>query len=517
MITRVYRGYRPRGLVEYLFGPGKANDHENPRLVTVWDSRVEQWQPNNVGDEFDFDLEALVAAMQAPIKAAGLPVTDPDPDNPRHRRYFRAHDGQQVQRPGPVLHLAIRNDDNDRILSDQQWRHIAEEMMHRSGIAIRGDAGAPRWLAVRHDDYGIHIMAVLVRQDTLRRTYPSYYKLKLRDAAAEMEARYGLIPTAPADRTAARNPSRAEDERASRSGRAEPVRETLRKVVSQAAACSINVDDLAHRIRAAGYLVAIRYDPGRAPCGYSVADPTYTNAQGVPVRFGGGKLAPDLSLPKLETRWSQAMSGRSASGVLEGAPADVWERHTREALERSRLALIDDPSRADGIAHATGEVRTALDAREGRLTGSSGDSWDRASRAPHRPVPATCVVADELRWMARGLGNTGTGAAASVELTAALAALALQIAAIMQDQGRTHQARAARRASQRQQQPTATHPPVRSGPSNPARGESGRDLQRNRLERPARQAGQSASLRYRPEPDPHSPKRDGSQERGRDR
>ena len=33
------------------------------------------------------------------------------------------------------------------------------------GLAPHGDASAVRWVAVRHDDYGIHVVATLVRQD----------------------------------------------------------------------------------------------------------------------------------------------------------------------------------------------------------------------------------------------------------------------------------------------------------------------------------------------------------------
>jgi hypothetical protein len=64
-----------------------------------------------------------------------------------------------------VWHCSVRNHETDRVLSDQQWRHIAGEIMAAVGLAPHGDPDAVRWVAVRHDDYGIHIVATLVRQD----------------------------------------------------------------------------------------------------------------------------------------------------------------------------------------------------------------------------------------------------------------------------------------------------------------------------------------------------------------
>ncbi len=37
MIGRVYRGGDVGGLLRYLYGPGRHNEHENPHLVAAWD------------------------------------------------------------------------------------------------------------------------------------------------------------------------------------------------------------------------------------------------------------------------------------------------------------------------------------------------------------------------------------------------------------------------------------------------------------------------------------------------
>lgn len=516
MIDRVYTGYRPAGLMKYLFGPGKYDEHTNPRVVATWDGRPEQWQPEHVGPgEFDFDLGPLISALQAPAKAAGLPVVNPDPSNPAHNRYFRVlPDGERKLREGYVFHLTLRNERSDRKLSDQEWAHIAQEMMHRSGVARRGDAGAPRWVAVRHDDDGIHIQATLVRQDTNRRVYPKFYKARLRKAAEAMERMYGITSTAPADRTAAVNVGRGEQEKAARQGR-HPARIELRDAVAQAAAVSLNEHDFERALIEAGYLVEISRLPSGDLRGCKFARPGDVDRRGKQIWFSGSKLAADLSMPKLVQRWEQARRGQAASSEPAVASGEVWVRRTLTVVERARLALRSDPELVDGIAHAVGEVHSALDRGQGRLIHSAGAQWDRASRAPFRPVPVTAQIADELRWMARGLGAAGTvGSTSALELAAALAALGLQIAALLQQNQRDHQARAARQISRWVSRPQPSRSPARPTPP----------LERpDQRRRPRVESGQTAARRagrqesWKPRSAPVSPPRRDGPQRGRGR
>ena len=78
----------------------------------------------------------------------------------------------------PVYHLVVaaRKDPDtgelaDRYLSDDDWRDIAETYMDRLGLAPHGDDLAVRWIAVRHADDHVHIVATLARQDG-RRVWP---------------------------------------------------------------------------------------------------------------------------------------------------------------------------------------------------------------------------------------------------------------------------------------------------------------------------------------------------------
>jgi hypothetical protein len=130
----------------------------------------------------------------------------------------------------------MRAAQEDRMLSDDKWAQIACEAMHRTGLSPYGQEDeAVRWVAVRHGDDHIHVVAMLARQDGGK---PSlcWERYKVRAACLAAEQRHGLRSTAPADRTAARRPTRAENEKAARRGLDEAPRITLRRQVTTAAA-----------------------------------------------------------------------------------------------------------------------------------------------------------------------------------------------------------------------------------------------------------------------------------------
>ena len=151
MITKVVHGWRPAGLLAYLLGPGTrggASGAAGDRLMG-WAGRRLAARLDRVGG-YDLALGPLITALHAPAVAAGLPTRAP------------AEQGKR----GYVWHCSARVAATDRVLSDGEWAGIARELLDGAGIAEQGDAGGPRWVAVRHAEDHIHIAAVLVRQDT---------------------------------------------------------------------------------------------------------------------------------------------------------------------------------------------------------------------------------------------------------------------------------------------------------------------------------------------------------------
>jgi hypothetical protein len=303
VIGKVIRGRNVRRLLYYLYGPGLANEHADPHLVAGFDDPAELEPERRPGGTWDF--RRLTTLLEQPLAAqAG-----------------RGYDK-------PVWHCAIRAAPEDPILSDAEWAQVAARVMHRTGLAPDSDDLGVRWVAVRHAADHIHIVATLARQDGKRAsTWNDYYRA--REACQEAERRFGLRSTAPADRTAARRPARAETEQAARNGWAEPARVTLRREVCTAAAGAGSEQEFFARLRAAGVLVRERYSPvhpGQVT-GYAVGLPGHTAREGGVVWYGGGKLAADLTLPKLRARWAV-----SAAGHVPFDGADVPAAAVRGAL-----------------------------------------------------------------------------------------------------------------------------------------------------------------------------------------
>lgn len=280
VIGKVVRGTDARRLLYYLYGPGKANEHTDPHLVAGFGDPAELEPERRPGGSPD--LRRLAELLAQPMSAL-------NGDN-----YAK-----------PVWHCSIRAAPEDRLLSDAEWAQVAAAVMDRTGLAPARDDRAVRWVAVRHAPDHIHLVATLARQDRIRpKVWNDFFRV--REACQEAERQFGLRPTAPADRTAARRATRAETEQANRRGWAEPPRVTLRREVCTAAAGASTEDEFFARLAQAGVLVRRRHgtiNPGEVT-GYAVGLPHHTAKDGQAIWYGGGKLAADLTLPKLRTRWA---------------------------------------------------------------------------------------------------------------------------------------------------------------------------------------------------------------------
>jgi hypothetical protein len=137
------RGARVSGLIYYLYGPGRNEEHTDPHIVAGWRHPAELEPPLRSDGRRDFRrLKGLLQQSHAALGPRGF--------------------GR------PVWH-SVRAAPEDRMLSDDEWAQIACEIMHRTGLAPYGqDDDAVRWVAVRHADDHIHLVAMLARQDGTR-------------------------------------------------------------------------------------------------------------------------------------------------------------------------------------------------------------------------------------------------------------------------------------------------------------------------------------------------------------
>ncbi len=431
-MPNIERGKRVGGLLRYLYGPGKREEHVDPHLVAAWDGagplhRLEP--PVGLGGKRDF--RRLVGLLEQPVRNGRNPP------------------------PEPVWHCSVRTHPSDRWLSDAQWAHIAGEVMAQAGLARHGDTRAVRWVAIRHGPDHIHIAATLVRQD--RRTeYARNDRWKAQAACRNLEERYGLYRVGPADRTSHRRPKAAELNKDTRTGRAEPARDRLRREVRFAAAAAATTEDFFDLLRRAGVLVEARtstVNPGQVT-GYKVALADHTTGDGNPIWYGGARLAPDLSLPRLLARWSD-----NTVPPWTGSSAALYERaadQVRAATSDVRRLAAGAPGGAAAAGYAAADTLTvaarhAEGSRRGPLH-EAAEALDRAARLPNGRTPARSPRAEQLRAVSRLLGVAGQLADNKtlfpmLRLIVNLSLLADALAELRESQRRLHQARAARTAA----------------------------------------------------------------------
>ena len=437
------RGERAEPLIYYLYGPGRREEHTDPHIVAGW------WHP---------------AELEPPLRGDG-------------RRDFRRLTGLLNQPHAamgdwamarPVWHCSVRAAPGDRLLSDDEWAQVAGDVMDRTGLCPYGrEDDAVRWIAVRHGDDHVHIVAMLARQDG-RRPRTSNDRYRLREACLAAEERYGLRRTAPGDRTAAPPPSRAEAAKAARNGLDEPPRVTLRRAVSRAAAAAGSQEEFFALLRDSGVLVRTR-DSTRNPgevTGYAVALAGDTARSGAPVWFGGGKLAADLTLPRLRHRWPSSSS--PAPGPLTAAErAAAWDQALRAvdaaAGHVRAMTAGDCDDAADAAWAAAGAMHVAAALLGSRVLRRAADAYDRAARAPWARIPAPTPAGNSLRAAARLLSAlalvTGDPVLRPAVLVARLAALAEAVGRMRQAQQRAAQAAGALSAAR------CLHVAARAGPA----------------------------------------------------
>jgi hypothetical protein len=324
VIGRVVKpGKNVAGVLYYLFGPGRRDEHANPHLVGGWEHPASLEPPVHLGGNGKEvrDFRRLVGLLEQPVAAIGKRAPD---------LY--------------VWHCVLRAAPEDTDLGDGAWHEITARIMDHTGLSVlsREHEGV-RWIAVHHGDNHVHIVATLARQDGRRASINNLY-WRISEALRDIEREYGLRVLTH-DKTADKAPAQAEMAKAGRAGRAGTTRAKLRRIVQAAAAGARTDSEFFATIEARGALARPRWSTTRAGeiTGYSVALPgdTTTDRRGGQrlVWYGGGKLAPDLTLPRLRQRWGGPPG--SPAGSLTGLSMTAGTARpvlVREALRVARLA-----------------------------------------------------------------------------------------------------------------------------------------------------------------------------------
>ncbi|MFI0978219.1 relaxase/mobilization nuclease domain-containing protein [Streptomyces sp. NPDC021093] len=331
MIPKIILGQGgTRGLIRYLFGKGRANEHVDPHLVASWN---------------DF---------------APDPGRSPHRDPKEVEKQLAAQLDQPVQMLGDLApqttfwHCPVRAAPEDPILTDAQWAEVARRIVAAAGLAPGGDEQACRWVAVRHADDHIHIAATLVRQDG-RRPQRNHDKRAVQKEARQIEIDYGLRRLKAGDGTAAKRPTSKEHFKAKRLGRDTTAREVLRVRVRRAVAAAHSEAEFFALLEATGVNVRLKRGPSGDALGCNFALPGDTNENGEPLWFAGSTLSPDLSLPRIRERLTTTVPE-----PVTARPGDPWHQATAATERIPRHLSAADAHVAQGQLVALGAALDLL-------------------------------------------------------------------------------------------------------------------------------------------------------------
>ena len=153
MIPNVTRGGRTVGVLVYLVGKGKREEHQDPHLVAGSPEAFLRWggrsseavDEDRVGDGRQTldrsDAVAIARFLDEPREQFGTNVTIAERDQ-----------GGWVigARDARVWHCSLSLHPSEPALTDERWAQICEALVERMGFAGETAKAQCRWVAVRH-------------------------------------------------------------------------------------------------------------------------------------------------------------------------------------------------------------------------------------------------------------------------------------------------------------------------------------------------------------------------------
>lgn len=354
MIGKITRGQRVGGLVRYLFGPGDANEHTDPRVVAAGTSRRRWSRRRRRAAGATSGRSSTSSACPWPGSTAGSSACGTARFGP----------------PRATGHSATQSGGTSRRRSwtRRGWRRGAT-----TADAVGSPCATTRTTCIWWPPWPARTAAGPGTSTTGGRSSRGAGGSK-----PTTDSRWWPCPIGRSRprRGAARPRRRPGPRRNADTGLAgEPARDRLRREVQLAAAGASGTDEFFDRLRSAGVMVEARMrtqHPGERT-GYKVSWPRYCNRDGRPVWFGGGKLAPDLSLPRLEKHWRTVVD----------AAGNGWGNASTPGADRPHR-----PGPATACRCGSGSVTTSSGPRRrrpGPTTSSTGceelGSWSGSGTA----------------------------------------------------------------------------------------------------------------------------------------
>ncbi|MFJ3221334.1 relaxase/mobilization nuclease domain-containing protein [Kitasatospora sp. NPDC086801] len=308
MIANITKGRKAYGGLAYDFGPGRHDEHVDPRIV-----------------------------------ASTIPGTWQ-----QVARTIDHHLGYRPEIRKAVWRCSLSLPDEDGVLPDRQWAEIAKQFVEGMGF------GNCDWVAVRHGQDHVHLTVARVDWDGVLVT-DRWDRPKARRVADQIERAHGLVPARSRFRKAGPGVQSGSELAAARRRGVEPEREKVRRLVREArqAAAGRGEEVFEQHLAGLGVLFkANRASTGRMN-GYSFSLPGWQARGGVPVFVKASEVAPDLAWSKLSpvlARQDPPAPGDAAPAPAPG-PVPPAPQATRQGQARQAAdAPAPDPA-AQLLAH----------------------------------------------------------------------------------------------------------------------------------------------------------------------
>jgi hypothetical protein len=400
MIPNITRGDRFAGLVSYLAGKGRANEHTDPRVIAGESDLFMHYAGRTLDAQDALDLGRDLEESRR--------VTGTNVRRLKRTTSVDARTGVQVLEAtyvdAHVWHCSLSLAAEEGQLSDEQWNAIASDFVDAMGFTSASGKADCRWVAVRHglskngNDH-VHIAVSLVRTDGTKANVHNDFR-RAQDVSRELEVKYGLSITGDrANDLGARGVKPAALGAAEARGADHVDAVPLARAVRAAAAASHDEAEFVRRCRRTGLLVRPRFASGTTDVvvGYSVALRPRRREDAV-VWHGGGKLGRDLTLPRLREDWPDTLDTSAAA-------AAEWQAAYRgdPPFAPGRELQEPDPAMWDSYLEQMRELRAQLRS----IPLDDRNAWARVARDTSGVLAA---------WSQRVEPTTGPLAIASAEL-----------------------------------------------------------------------------------------------------
>lgn len=417
MIPHVTKGRSMRGLIGYLYGAGRHNEHTDQHAVASsgalwieWGGQLNAEDARNLGKVLESDSrlrttrERAAARTQAAEQGGAVALLERPEAGPglADEAWDGVTDEGGIDRPS-VFHVSLSISADEGQLDDATWAQIANRFVNEMGFDGDSDRGRNcQWIAVRHgastagNDH-VHIAVCLVRNDgTWASTHHDFKRAQV--AARELEREFGLRqlhPGIPERGMPGYTPG--EQRRAAAAGQDVTERTRLGRIVRAVAHRVETEREFVLGLLNEGVRIRPRWaDGGRTEVvGYSV------KLRDGQLWLGGGKLGSDLTLPRLRERWeatdrqrAEALPvwqgrDRAKGGFVETRRSQAtWQSVAADlTVINNRLRAADPSSRSEWAAAAAEGAAVAAELAirtRGPLSNQCGRLADRLAREAHQ-------------------------------------------------------------------------------------------------------------------------------------